>query len=848
MESLTRSRPQSPQTPKLGSRSSTPKEAFRPGGSMKYKDAYLTPIDGMDLPSMGRPSTRERDRLRANISPLGWNVEDDDEFEEQMKKLVEWDESGVKEAERIVRSLRISLRDTRHDLAQANNEKKKLQEEAIAMQELFQERRQVAEDALQAVERMKGELVKHGLADESTLSNASIGSDYDKNWRQDRARIGDQLKSLEEENAQYKASIEQANMEKQKALDGHEIVMTEMKSLQSVLDNANKSISELTLSLSEREQELSSTKDSLKEKETIISQHESHIQARLKDGNAELALAIDSLTAEKATLTSQLTSIEMKKGELESQLLDKDNEISSLKSRWDTMQSDLDDENGSLEKLAKFNELEATLSSLQVSLQEKDKFIENKENEVLGLKDHIHKLDEQIIEKNKINLDYTELVKELQQELSDARITITERDADIVKEKDNKMKMELIHIENIANLTSKHEEIDKQHASVVVEKDMEIEFLNTQLKDLKTTFQTLQSDHDDQSVSLMDTESTVKALQSELSAVRQQHKEDMANKDRLLLEWEQKMSLFEILQDYEKEAKATEEQYKVHIASLNARIESLIEEKNNYFGNWKYWENCSSMLQSDSFYLDLLVQSREKVASLEIQLNMSKMAMDDILKEMKALNSARDLEQVEYETKLRVSFRDTVEQLRQLIAQKTISETLLKSLLSKLELHSENQQSMYTTMVHDRDRIIHQNEQDILGLKEDIKKMQAIVFDKETVLVRALSENEDYRIKEIGRKRHLKESLDSSLENMKQQLQSHVMARAPRLRMQQLEACLQKSEEKALLWEKLAQEYMYENQLDYDKLNNEGYLIDLPVSMLRWFFSRMLFIMIMMML
>ena len=94
---------------------------------------------------------------------------------------------------------------------------------------------------------------------------------------------------------------------------------------------------------------------------------------------------------------------------------------------------------------------------------------------------------------------------------------------------------------------------------------------------------------------------------------------DNQKKSVALVDWEKKMSLFEIMKEIEDESKAREMALRNELDKLLALREQDKIESELYYTNWKYTLDQLNMTNNDTFYLNLLTNERNNIIKLNMR-------------------------------------------------------------------------------------------------------------------------------------------------------------------------------------------------------------------------------------
>jgi hypothetical protein len=732
-------------------------------------------------------------------------------------EITAWDETWEKEAERLIKNLRLSLKEARDRVDQLVGEKREMQREMNAMQDLFLERRQVAEDALMALEQLKT-----GKGDGSMPVRKLAGDRDDKgsaSWRDDRARMGARIEELEgvERDLRDDLAARDASVAEQSAV---------IKDLQERLSRSEQhasaqsatikglegSIESMTRSIDDDNNTIATLHTELEDKEKAITERVANAAGEAGAAAAELKTRVEALQTELDKKT------EVSKGQEE--------EIARLTREWEELQQYLESgEGGSgASSLAEIAGLKKEVSSLRASLENGEKELHTLADDLAREQALAKKQEEQIAEKDRINIEYEGIVGDLQSEVSEGQTRIEALDVQLEAKRAEVAAMIERHQAQVARLTALQEEQAQAHQGVLSDRDgqlarkgKELEEKAAVISQLEAHVQGLEGQNEEQATQL----AFLRQQALDQAAQQASEREQAAEK---LAEWEKKMSLFDILTEYEANAKQREQEYEEKIGSLAGELRGQTAQRDYWHAKYRRAQDQYDMSHNDAFYLELLDRERRLTARLMIEINEHNVRAEQHRDEMVALNRARELELVDYETRLRVSIQGTMQQLRLVLAEKTINESLLRSLLARLESHAEEARSLYLSEIAQRDDLIKGLRGEVAAEQERVQEMQGDVQDKEVELVRVLAENSDFRLKDVERKRQVTEAIGESLSQFEDLVLGgqEVNARAPRLRLQQTEALLKKTQETAKRWEKIAREYMLEPHLAHDQLHAGG--------------------------
>ena len=211
------------------------------------------------------------------------------------------------------------------------------------------------------------------------------------------------------------------------------------------------------------------------------------------------------------------------------------------------------------------------------------------------------------------------------------------------------------------------------------------------------------------------------------------------------------MSLFDILTEYEEKARVMEIDMKAEIASLKQENGILTMDRDHWHSQYRIQQDRADHLQNDHHLQELLVRERDLTSRLQGEIR-GHIALHSAHKdEMMALNRARDLENVEFATKLRLNMQSTLSQLRQVLAEKTVNESLFESLLGKMEIHAEEARSHYLGIIENKDAEITTLQKSLEEKTSCLEDMRRTAKDKDVELVRALAEIGEWRVRDLER-------------------------------------------------------------------------------------------------
>ena len=231
-----------------------------------------------------------------------------------------------------------------------------------------------------------------------------------------------------------------------------------------------------------------------------------------------------------------------------------------------------------------------------------------------------------------------------------------------------------------------------------------------------------------------------------------------------------------------------EVEMKAEISSLKQDNAILNIDRDHWHASYRLAQDRQDALQNDRHSQES-VKERMLTARLTEEIAQHNMRHAAHKDEMVALNKARDLENVEFATTMRMNLQSTMEQLRNVLAQKTVNESLFESLLMKMEMHAEQARGHYLAIIEGKDGEISTLRDGLQSERIIVEDMKRSMTDKEIELVRALAEISDFRLKDSERRRQVTDSAGEAASTFQAQVNKGevITGRAPRLRLQQME-------------------------------------------------------------
>lgn len=774
---------------------------FRVGGSMSYDDMFLQLKEDEMLAILGpdRPGSKGasiRDQLRMGV---GDNPPVDEAAETAMQ-INAWDESEKQEAERIIKGLRANLFEVKQTCDVMKVQQDRLMTENAVITELLGERKLMSERSLAVASKVEKDynalLYKLSLpAGEEKVEELSAVDKLEgfSSWRHDRATLGRRLqytekkmssleiekKEAEEEAAKQKALFENADEEKTRVLKEQEM---ELKALREQLAA---STSDATEQRAAKEALETQVGDAIKAKEYI---------ALLEKTNVELNEKLESSETQVLIAKEKLANHSQRLEDLEDGLVDEDEE--GLAARY-------------TKEVKKNAELSDRLKTVELDLISQSQTIVANSN-------HLEKLESALDEKNGMNTELLEVNRTLEEQVSAFRADVQaklvlaeEQQNELTRMRKEAQDASALHVAHQAEKTLA---LEVAQSEIAVKRDrvaaLEIE-LSTAIDSHNTSF------------------TNMTRIQEDLQAQLDTCTAELTKKTTALKDWEKKMSLFEIMEEMEAANKLRELGLMAKMAAAEGLRVQDQKEKDILEYCWKHTEDRLLMQQSDDFYLRLLDQERALTRRLRFDLKTCAETEESLHAEIRVISEGRELQQLEFEKAQKLSHNNVARELCNLQSAKTVEASLLNSIILGLRSDADKEAAAARALVAARDQAIVDCNGAISGLQQNIVDMEELLFNKETQLVRCLAENKDFRILEANRAHSLAETINSSVVEAKAAISADTNARAPRLRIAQLQELVVSIERKAQQWERVAHEYMWEAHSNYQTANDEGYQVSL---------------------
>jgi len=765
---------------------------------LQLKEDEMLAILGPDRPgSPGRPSIREQLRMGVGDNPP---EEEEEEKADAAMQINAWDESEKLEAERIIKGLRANL----HEVKQANDVMKVQQDRILTengvMTELLVERKLMSERSLAVASKLEqdynsllyklslppGERKEHELAVTDRIEGFS-------SWRHDRAALGRRLQFTEKRMAQLevekreavegaakqKASVEGSDDEKSRILKDQEAALATLRE-------------ELAVSTADAT-ELRATKQSLEAQVGDALQSKEYA-ALLERTNAELNEKVDRMEAQAGIAQEKLRTHKRRMDDLADGLDDEDEE--SLQARY-------------AKEVKKNGELSDRLKAVELDLIAQSQTIVANSN-------HIEKLEQGLEEKNGLNAELLEVNKSLEEQVSAMRTDVHAKLA-LAEEQQ----------QHLTRMRKEAQDVASAHAGQMAEKALAIEVAQHEIVVKRERVASLEVELSSAIDSHNTSFANMTRIQNDLQAQLDSTTNELSKQTTALKDWEKKMSLFEIMQEMEAENKLRELGMMAKLAAAEGLRMQDQKEKDILEYCWKHTEDRLNMQQADDFYLRLLDQERAMVRRLRFDLKTEKEHEEDLQAEIRAISEAREMEQLEFDKREKLALMNVTTELRNLHSAKTVEASLLNSMILGLRSNADKETAAARSAIAARDQTIVDRDNSIKGLEQDIIHMEEKLFNKETQLVRSLAENKDFRILEANRANSVADSINASVIEAKLAISLETNARAPRLRIAQLQELVIAIERKAQQWERVAHEYMWEAHSNYQTANDEGYQVSL---------------------
>jgi len=761
---------------------------------LQLKEDEMLAILGPDRPGpTGRPSIRDQVRMGVGDNPP------EDEADRAIQ-INAWDESDKLEAERIIKGLRANLHEVKQTCDTLKVQQDHLLTENGVMTELLVERKLMSERSLAVAMKLEKDhnalLYKLSLPPgEEKVQELTAVDKFEgfSSWRHDRAALGRRLQYTEKKMAQLELEKREAEEEaaKHKALfaglDGAETRTVqaqeeELKALREQLAASTADAAELRATNESLEVQVG---DAVKAKECVAS---------LEKTNVELTAKLESAEAQVGIAQMELRNHVRRMNELKDGLDEVKEE--GLQARY-------------TKEVKKSVEMSDRLKTAEQDLLAQSQII-------LANANHIEKLEAAMEEKNGLNAELLEVNKFLEEQVS-------AMSADVAA----KLALADELQQQITRLRKEAQDAATAHARHVAEKALATEVAQNEITVKRERIVSLEAELsaaiEAHNASFANTTRIQSDLQAQLDAATGQ----LGKQTTALKDWEKKMSLFEIMQEMEAENKLREIGMMAKLAAAEGLRQQDQKEKDLLAYCWEHTEDRLLMQQADDFYVRLLDQERSVTRRLRFDLKTEQEAQESLHDEMRAVSEARVMEQLEFDKQQKLSLINVTTELRNLHSTKTVESSLLNSIILGLRNDADREAVVASGTIAARDRAIVDCNHTIERLEQNILHMEEQLFNKETQLVRSLAENKDFRILEANRANSVAESINSSVLEAKLVISSETNARAPRLRIAQLQELVIAVERKAQQWERVAHEYMWEAHSNYQTANDEGYQVSL---------------------
>lgn len=285
-------------------------------------------------------------------------------------------------------------------------------------------------------------------------------------------------------------------------------------------------------------------------------------------------------------------------------------------------------------------------------------------------------------------------------------------------------------------------------------------------------------------------------MQAELTHSLTERDTHIAQLLNQLDEWEKKMSLFEIIKEFEGENIAL----KAEVLSLS----SALEDSQSRLG----------VATHDFLFYQLLTVEREKFELKSNQLDAANTQIEELLAKNEELYRTIAIDRIENAKKISELSTDFVNKLRaaheasEIAARKATADkctevTVLKGILSLLEQEALN------AAVQAKDDIRVRDER-ISSLEETMLELDRILFAKDALILRLRAEVAEFRCAHVDRRALDRAEAESLAMSRAEDPINEV--RAPRQRLKLVEEALAKAEDRAGLWERMANEFQRELQ------------------------------------
>ena len=788
-----------PGSPEASSARQSP-APFKVGGSKQNYDDLFLQLKEEEMLAIIRPNSTGHATVRERIRK-GELEEGKEVFEGKNEiKIEAWDESEKLEAERIIQGLRANLKEVKETADVLKIKQDQLLTENSVMTELLVERKRMAEESLAVAAKVQKEydalLYKLSMPpnEQTDLLRPEDGVEGFSSWRRDRARLGRKLEETEARLAQFVSERQQAEERaRNQSLSLSEgerenmaLIQEQDSTIAALKEQLSVALSDVAKERSAREEIASKLSDSLK-----VAEYASLLEQTNRDLNAQLE-------SEKETNLSN----QQRMRDLESGLLNNSQTGEVNDSHFQTLY------NKEVQKNIEISE----------RYKGKDMEIINQARTIVANANHIEKLETALEEKNGINAELIEVNRFLGEQATSMQADLQGKIA-LIEEQ---------HVE-LGRLRQTALAEGAAHAAQLAERSATMESMQKDLEAKRERISSLQKDMSTAAETHNASFAHMTRLCDELQAKLEASQEELNSKKAALIDWEKKMSLFEIMQELETASKLRENELLARLAAAEGLRLQDLREKRTLEYNWRHTEDRLLMQHADDFYLRLLEQERAQTRRLRFDLHLAKENESFLHAEMRAINEARELEQLDFEKRQKLALNNVSKELRTTISQKTVEVSLLNSLMAGLKADADTQERLARETVAARERDIAERNDMIQKLKQDIIDMERLLFNKETELVRALAENKDFRLLESHRANNLAESINTAVVVAQRSLVSESNARAPRLRIAQLSELVRALECKAQQWERVAQEYMWEAQKKFQASNDDGYPVQLSI-------------------
>jgi hypothetical protein len=790
------SRPTSPARPDKQDANSKKSEPFRVSGKMAYEDMFLQFKEEEMLGAQSRGVRSVRDQLIKSAE--GPTLEEQTE-EKAAMNMVAWDDSESKESEKMIKTLRANLKEQRETAEALKARLDMLLTEKTVMTELLHERKLMAEKSLALAAKLQADYDHLMGLHESGGSGAgdeASGAEGFSSWRNDRARLGRKLEETEARNAQL--------------LSEQSVSANLVSALQAQLENMDNAEKQRR---NEQIVEITNLRCQISAAEALAAEERSAREVLTKAQHEQADIA-DYLATLKGTNNKLIEQMEFLKTEHDITL----NSLSSLEKQLKSLQDGLEipsEDAASQLQLQLVKEIKNS-SELSARVKQQDADILKQSKTIVDNANHIEKLQEAIEEKNGMNAECREIIKSLEESAARLQADLEGKMTLIVEQQD-----ELGRMHSAADVALKRHEAQQN------ENRMTIEVKEREILHKREKVIALEREIADTNEAHRNSFANTTKIQEDLKEQLNKAILELNTKKEALVDWEKKMSLFEIMQEMDTEAKVREENLQSQLSELNAsRLRDRVD-ADMYLHNWKQVENQLRMIQADDLLPRLLDERREAVRTLRVQVKSEQDRSSDLLAEIHAINGARELEQLEFEKREKLSLRNVSDALRTVNSLRVVETAVLNSKLNSLAAETSAQAQIANNEIAARLLEIDEKDNIIVRQQEVMNEMERLLFEKDTELVRARAENEDFRVKSAQRTREDVVALNSAAIESKKLLTAGHNARAPRLRIAQLEGIIQSTELRVRQWQRIAQEYLLDAPNSFQSQNNEGYAIAL---------------------